>query len=133
MVVNVIANAVDASPAHSTIRIELVRLLKTEAQRDWLRVRVIDVGEGIKPDDMSRIFTPYFTTKDRGDRNEQESSRGFGLGLSICRKVAQLHGGYLNVFSQLKKGTTVQIDLPDRQVRATVPTIATGSPMHSMP
>ena len=116
MVVNIIANAVDASPPHSTVRIELVRLLKTEAQRDWMRVRVIDSGEGIKPEDMNRIFTPYFTTKDRGDKE-----RGFGLGLSICRKVVQLHGGYLNVVSQRDKGTTVQIDLPDRQIMPTVP------------
>jgi signal transduction histidine kinase len=117
MVTNVIANAVDASPPFSTIRVELVRLLKTEAQRDWLRIRIIDQGEGIKPEDMSRIFTPYFTTKDRGDQ-----TRGFGLGLSICRKVVQLHNGYLNVFSELKKGTTVQIDLPDRQTKPAVTT-----------
>lgn len=116
MVVNIIANAADASPPHSTIRIELVRLLKTEVQRDWLRVRIIDSGEGIKPEDMNRIFTPYFTTKDRGDKD-----RGFGLGLSICRKVVQLHGGSLNVMSQRGKGTTVQIDLPDRQIVPTVP------------
>jgi len=112
MVTNIIANASDASPPHSTIRVELVRLLKTEADRDWLRIRIIDSGEGIRPEDMNRIFTPYFTTKNRGDQ-----TRGFGLGLSICRKVAHLHSGYLNVTSQLRKGTTVQIDLPSRQTK----------------
>lgn len=121
MITNVVANAIDASPSYSTIRIELVRLLKTEAQRDWLRVRIIDSGEGIKPENLQRIFTPYFTTKDRGDQ-----TRGFGLGLSICRKIVQLHGGFLNVFSQLRKGTTVQIDLPDRQIRPA--TTMTGAP-----
>ena len=109
-VANIISNAVDASSPNSTIRVELVRLLKTEVGREWLRVRVIDTGEGIKPEDLSRIFTPYFTTKDRGDQD-----RGFGLGLAICRKIIHLHGGTLTVTSKVKKGTTVQIDLPSRQ------------------
>ena len=79
-------------------------------------MRVIDSGEGIKPEDMNRIFAPYFTTKNRGDQQ-----RGFGLGLSICRKVVQLHGGSLKVLSQPNKGTTIQIDLPDHQVKSPVP------------
>jgi signal transduction histidine kinase len=109
---NILSNAIDASPPLSTIRVELVRLIKTEANREWLRVRIIDNGSGIKPENLNRIFTPYFTTKDRGDKD-----RGFGLGLAICRKIVHLHGGSLNVASQLKKGTTVQIDLPSRQNR----------------
>lgn len=109
---NIISNAIDASPAHSTVRVELVRLFKTEVGREWLRVRVIDSGSGIKPEDLNRIFTPYFTTKNRGDED-----RGFGLGLAICRKIVHLHGGNLTVSSKVKKGTTVQIDLPSRQVR----------------
>ncbi len=109
-VANIISNAVDASAENSTIRVELVRLIKTEVGREWLRVRVIDTGEGIRPEDLSRIFTPYFTTKNRGDED-----RGFGLGLAICRKIIHLHGGNLTVTSKLKKGTTVQIDLPSRQ------------------
>ena len=43
---------------------------------------------------------------------------GFGLGLSICRKVVQIHGGSLKITSQPKMGTTVFIDLPDRQLRS---------------
>ena len=85
-------------------------LEKTEPERDWFRIRIIDQGEGIHPDNMQRIFTPYFTTKNRGDEQ-----RGFGLGLSICRKVVQIHGGSLKITSQPKKGTTVNIDLPDHQ------------------
>ena len=113
MVTNVLSNAADASPEGATITIDLARLSKTEKDRDWVRVRVIDSGEGIKPEDMNRIFAPYFTTKNRGDQQ-----RGFGLGLSICRKVVQLHGGSLKVLSQPNKGTTIQIDLPDRQVNS---------------
>ena len=101
---------------------ELERLGKTDAKRDWLRVRVIDQGEGIPKENLSRILTPYFTTKNRGDEN-----RGFGLGLAICRKIVNLHGGQLSIASQPKKGTTVQFDLPSRQIKQVIPQIATSA------
>ena len=119
LIANLISNAIDASPENSTIRVELVRLAKTEAGRDWLRVRIIDQGEGIRKEDLNRIFTPYFTTKTHGDEN-----RGFGLGLAICRKIVNLHGGNVSISSQLKKGTTVELDLPSRQQQPQPPTVA---------
>ena len=118
LIANLISNAIDASPEGSTIRVELVRLEKTEINRDWLRIRIIDQGEGIRKEDLNRIFTPYFTTKNHGDEN-----RGFGLGLSICRKIVNLHGGNVSISSQLKKGTTVELDLPSRQPKP-IPPIA---------
>jgi signal transduction histidine kinase len=111
-VANVLNNAIDASNKGMEIHVELSALEKTEPDRNWYRVRIIDQGEGIPAADMQRIFTPYFTTKNRGDEQ-----RGFGLGLSICRKVVQLHGGLLKITSAPKKGTTVFIDLPDQQMR----------------
>ena len=111
-VANILGNAIDASSSGTEIRVELEALEKTEPERDWFRVRVIDQGQGIDPANMERVFTPYFTTKNRGDEQ-----RGFGLGLSICRKVVQIHGGSLKITSQPKKGTTVSIDLPDHQLR----------------
>ncbi len=110
LIANLISNAIDASPAGAHIRVQLERLAKSEGGREWLRIRVIDQGEGIPKENLSRILTPYFTTKNRGDE-----TRGFGLGLAICRKIVNLHGGQLNIQSQPKKGTTVQIDLPSRQ------------------
>jgi signal transduction histidine kinase len=117
MVANLISNAIDASAEGSEVRVELTRLAKTEASRDWVRVRISDRGEGIRKEDLNRVFTPYFTTKNRGDEN-----RGFGLGLAICRKIVNLHGGNLSIASQLKKGTTVQVDLPTRQIKQVQPT-----------
>jgi len=119
---NLISNAIDASQPGTEVRVELERLVKTEAARDWLRVRVIDQGEGIPKENLERVMTPYFTTKNRGDEG-----RGFGLGLSICRKIAALHGGQLTIRSQLKKGTTVQIDLPTRQNKPNHPVIASAA------
>lgn len=117
LIANLISNAIDASPEGSTIRVELIRLARTEIGREWLRVRIADQGEGIRKEDLNRIFTPYFTTKNHGDEN-----RGFGLGLAICRKIVNLHGGNVSISSQLKKGTTVELDLPSRQTKSPSPT-----------
>ncbi len=110
LLTNVISNAIDASPDGGEIRVEIIRLVKTDAARDWLRVRVTDHGTGIRPEHLDRVFQPYFTTKKTGDEE-----RGFGLGLAICRKIASLHGGNLSVASQLGRGTVVNLDLPNRQ------------------
>lgn len=119
LIANLISNAIDASPRGAQVRVQLERLAKSEQDREWLRVRVVDSGEGIPKENLDRIFTPYFTTKNRGDEN-----RGFGLGLAICRKIIKLHGGHLSIASQPKKGTTVQFDLPSRQIKPSVPTVS---------
>jgi signal transduction histidine kinase len=116
LLANIISNAVDASRPGSSIHIEIQRFSKTGQGSEWLRVSVADFGEGIRPEDLSKVFTPYFTTKDRGDEE-----RGFGLGLAICRRIVHLHNGNLNITSQLGKGTTVQIDLPSRQIKTPTP------------
>ncbi len=119
LIANLISNAIDASPAGSQIRVQLERLAKTEGGREWLRIRVVDQGEGIPKENLGRILTPYFTTKNRGDE-----TRGFGLGLAICRKIVNLHGGQLNISSQPKRGTIVQFDLPSRQIKPVIPAVA---------
>jgi signal transduction histidine kinase len=121
---NLLSNAVDASPVGSKIDIFLASLPKTELSRDWHRIKIVDRGEGISPENLQRVFTPYFTTKNTGD-----GKRGFGLGLAIARNIVHLHGGNLSIASQEKKGTTVQVDLPSKlspaqsqsQVAATQP------------
>jgi signal transduction histidine kinase len=110
---NLLSNALDASPIGSTIEVSLTALPKTELTRNWFRLKVIDHGEGISPENLQRVFTPYFTTKNTGD-----GKRGFGLGLAIARKIVHLHGGTLSINSKEGKGTTVQMDLPSRSVPA---------------
>ena len=119
LIANLISNAIDASPEGSLVNIQLERLVKTEAHRDWFRLRIVDQGEGIAKENLERVLTPYFTTKNRGDE-----TRGFGLGLAICRKIVNLHGGNLTITSQLKRGTTVQIDLPSQQLQQSMPPVS---------
>ncbi len=109
LLTNVLANAVDASKSQGRIEIEIIRLVKTDPERDWFRIRVTDHGSGIGLENLQRVFQPYFTTKKTGDED-----RGFGLGLAICRKIAALHGGSLVLSSEMGRGTVVNLDLPNR-------------------
>ncbi len=110
---NLLSNAVDASPTGARIEIHLALLPRTELSRDWYRLKVVDQGEGISAENLQRVFTPYFTTKNTGD-----GKRGFGLGLAIARKIVHLHGGNLSINSKEGKGTTVQLDLPSKLTQA---------------
>lgn len=72
-------------------------------------IRVKDTGCGIKPDDLERIWEPFFTTRRQGDRPDQ---RGIGLGLTICRDIIEELGGTIVAESQPGHGTTFTITLP---------------------
>lgn len=119
---NLVANAIDASPEGEFVEVHLERLPTVDVHREWLRIRIVDHGEGIPKENLSRILTPYFTTKNRGDEN-----RGFGLGLAICRKIVTLHGGNLAISSQIRKGTSVQVDLPSRQPKPAISSLPTAA------
>lgn len=71
---------------------------------DWIRVTVSDNGPGIQPENLKRVFLPFFTTKDVG--------RGTGLGLSICYGIIQDHGGRIEVESRPEEGATFVVDVP---------------------
>jgi PAS domain S-box-containing protein len=68
----------------------------------YVRVSIADKGIGIPKENLSRIFDPYFTTKQRGS----------GLGLATTHSIVKNHGGYVAVDSELGVGTTVQVTLP---------------------
>jgi two-component system NtrC family sensor kinase len=75
-----------------------------------VEIRVSDTGSGIPSDNLSKLFTPFFTTKPAG--------KGTGLGLSIIYGIIKLHHGQITVQSQVGQGTTMIITLPIRQPEA---------------
>ncbi|HEY9345485.1 MAG TPA: ATP-binding protein, partial [Inquilinus sp.] len=81
--------------------------LRTRAEsEDAIRIEIEDSGTGIPADILPRIFDPFFTTKDVG--------KGTGMGLSICYRIIQTHGGTISARSQPGVGTTFIIILPHR-------------------
>lgn len=93
-----------------TVRAENVLLRAEEPPAlppgEYVRVSISDRGSGIAPEVLPRIFDPYFSTKQRGDRS------GLGLGLSLCHAIIQKHGGAIAVESQVGVGTRFRIHLP---------------------
>jgi two-component system, NtrC family, sensor kinase len=103
VLVNLVDNAVDAMPDGGTVT------LRTRRQPPGMvTLEVEDTGTGIRPEDQSKLFTPFFTTKPIGV--------GTGLGLPIIYGIIKLHRGQINVSSELNKGTTFTIQLPIKLV-----------------
>jgi signal transduction histidine kinase len=113
VLVNLIANALDAfadkPTEHATIALAAGRnLAGTEL---WIRVQ--DNGPGLSPQQASKIFRPFFTTKAK--------SGGTGLGLALARKVVERHGGSIELESTPAAGCTFVIALPLRARQAGAP------------
>jgi two-component system sensor kinase FixL len=93
---NIIKNALDAMPNGGTLKI-------SSAQTDdHIRIAFSDTGSGISIEILEKIWTPFFTTK----------AKGMGLGLSICKRMVEAHGGTITIESAVGKGTIVTIALP---------------------
>jgi signal transduction histidine kinase len=107
MTANLISNAVDASKPGGKIWIRANRLDVPAHRGTWYRLQVVDEGQGIDAENITKVFQPYFSTRDSGD-----GTRGFGLGLTMCEKIVDLHGGAIKIESTVGKGTTVTADLP---------------------
>ena len=119
MLVNLVSNAIDASFPGGIIVVSAA-----ETQPGWIRFEVSDQGSGIAPENLKRIFDPYFTTKEFGDE-----LRGFGLGLTIAQKIVLLHNGQITVSSRSGVGTTFSIELPSAQEEDLPPLTRSSSPV----
>jgi two-component system, sporulation sensor kinase E len=100
---NVIKNSLEAMKRRGILRI------RTDMNDAHVLISFIDTGGGMSPENLSRVFEPYFTTK----------SSGTGLGLLIVRRIVREHGGELSIESSQGKGLTLTIRLPylDKRVR----------------
>ncbi len=94
--VNIVKNSVDAMPEGGELTIE------TRLAGGNLKIIFADTGRGVPPELLDKIWAPLFTTK----------ARGLGMGLPICKRLVEAHGGSILLESLLGKGTTITITLP---------------------
>jgi signal transduction histidine kinase len=94
--INIIKNAIDAMPDGGKLTIT------SEKANDKVKIAFADTGLGISGENLKKLFGPLFTTK----------AKGMGLGLSICKRVVEAHGGTISVESIIDKGTTFTIIIP---------------------
>ena len=117
VLMNLVVNARDAMPDGGTIQVVTENLvLEKEIERDrafvpageYVVVKVIDEGQGIPPEIMSKIFVPFYTTKRLGE--------GTGLGLSTAYGIVKQTGGYIFADSEVGRGTQFSLLFPHHDI-----------------
>lgn len=103
--VNIIVNALQAIESHGSITISTMLQLYNDTE--FACISISDTGKGIPTEIRSKIYEPFFTTKEVGN--------GTGLGLSITYGIIKKHNGYIDLKSKTNKGTTFKIYLPLKQ------------------
>jgi PAS domain S-box-containing protein len=96
VLINLLKNSIEAMPDGGELSIT------TKLRGDNIGIEIKDTGKGVPPEDLERIFDPFYTTKPKGS----------GLGLSISKEIIENHGGNIKLDSELGKGTTCIISLP---------------------
>jgi len=117
-IINLVVNARDAMPSGGTVTIHTsnqavnAKALGTAMMPagDYVRIEVTDTGTGMSKEIQSKIFDPFFTTKPVG--------QGTGLGLATVYGIVKQSGGFIDVDSELGRGTSFNIYLPRRKIEA---------------
>jgi len=104
VILNILLNAIDATSEHGNITVKTRSFIKPGGE-PYVQIEFTDTGCGIPGEHLEDIFNPFFTTKVTGS----------GLGLSISNQIVQDHKGYIDVESQLEKGSSFFINLPVHQ------------------
>jgi signal transduction histidine kinase len=97
VLLNLVRNGLQAMPEGGKLEVQ------TRQERDRIVVLVRDSGQGISPEDLEKIFTPYFTTR----------SNGSGIGLSYVHRVVSAHRGTVSADSEPGNGATFKLEIPN--------------------
>ena len=106
---NIIQNGLDTMAGRGQLEIQAkIESFVPENQKrpKCLKISFKDTGKGILQSDVTRVFDPYFTTKEMG------TQKGLGLGLAVSESIIKKHGGNIRIESMINKGTTVIVTFP---------------------
>jgi signal transduction histidine kinase len=107
LVSNVLSNAIKYSnPNGAPVRVVL------DASDGAIMISFHDHGIGIAGDDLAYVFEPFY----RADRSRSRDTGGYGIGLSLAKRIAEAHGGSIELSSRLGEGTSVLVSVPASQV-----------------
>ena len=109
VVFNLVANAIKFTSKNGSINVKLYE----RSSNVYLKVR--DNGVGMNPEEVSKIFDPYYTAAQNRDANS-----GFGYGLAICKELVQLHGGKITVDSAKNLGSSFLVKVPKEQAKPVI-------------
>lgn len=109
VLLNLVLNALDATPSGGTVRIGAARVGLAEEMGGGVRIVVEDTGAGLSAEAEARLFTPFFSTK----------SRGTGLGLAVSRSIVEEHRGKIDIRNRPEGGTRAQVILPPLSTSST--------------
>ncbi|HLO28861.1 MAG TPA: HAMP domain-containing sensor histidine kinase [Anaerolineales bacterium] len=101
--INLIHNSIKFTPEGGKVHIQLYR------QNGNIEFKITDTGVGISEEDQGRVFERFY----KADKSRTRSKGGSGLGLSIAQKILDLHKGSIGLESELGKGTTFIVSLPE--------------------
>jgi PAS domain S-box-containing protein len=101
-VLNLVLNAIEALDGKGHVRVRLFRANSDSTEEEEAIVEVSDDGPGIREEDLTQLFSPFFTTR----------LEGTGLGLPAVKRIARLHGGRVEVRSSVGQGSVFTIHLP---------------------
>lgn len=102
---NILLNAAKHSAKESKV------VFRAEAENEMIHFKIIDEGEGIPPESLPNIFDPFF----RADTARNRASGGVGIGLSLALALVKLHGGIIEVNSEIGTGTTFIAKVPIKE------------------
>jgi two-component system sporulation sensor kinase A len=103
--INILKNALESMEEGGLMRIEAA----ADPIKKTIIIRFIDQGCGIAPERLPKLGEPFYSTKEKGT----------GLGLMVCYRIIEAHGGMMEIQSKLEEGTTVEITLPSTPVKIT--------------
>lgn len=103
----VLRNVLENALKYSIHQDQTVEVTLYNINAAGLQIRIKDYGQGIPAEDIAHVFEPFY----RVDKSRNAMTGGYGLGLSLCQKIMQAHGGDIEITSQVGIGTTVTLSV----------------------